>query len=98
MASDPLSARPVATVAGIATTSGLGGVACPSTSLCFAFGYAGQLFASVDPAGAASSWQVLYAEHAQPTGLACPALTPCIAVDNSGELLVGPSPSTATSG
>jgi hypothetical protein len=70
----------------------LGGVACPSASLCLAVDEAGRVLASADPRGAAQAWH----EEADLSGLgagallviACPTTGFCVAGDDDGGLFV----------
>ena len=69
----------------------LGGVACPSSSLCVAVDAAGNVFTSTDPgAGASASWareQVASLNEGPDqsgAAISCPSISLCVAVDPSG--------------
>jgi hypothetical protein len=72
------------------------GVSCRSDSLCFAFDTAGNLYASTNPAGAASAWTIGYVDmtgvNSGVTGVSCPSASSCIAVDAAGNVLLGSPP------
>ena len=84
----------------VRVTNGLLSVSCPSVSLCFAGGNAGEVAASTDLGGGSGAWIVTNVDSSSGPylyGVSCPSLSLCVAVDYSGNVLTTTNPLGGTS-
>ncbi len=84
-------------------------ISCPSTSLCVAGDWNGNVLSSADPAAGAGAWSVAFVDHnmtyggtgrevpAEIRSVACPSVTECIASDAIGEVLASQDPTARPS-
>jgi hypothetical protein len=82
---NPTSSRFKPTSAAVDPTSGLFGVWCHSVSLCFA----GDLYVTTRPAGAASSWRRAEIGFSDASDVSCPSASMCLVVEGNGKVIVG---------
>jgi hypothetical protein len=71
---------------------GLGGISCPTSSLCVAYDGAGNVVWSTNPGGGEGVWQVTSVagdERATSGGISCSAAPVCVAVGSSQMLVSG---------
>ena len=76
----------------------LGGVSCPSTSLCVAVGDRGSLATSTDPTDGRSAWSVAEVDGTNALdGVSCPSVSLCVAVDRAGDVVTSTNPTGGAS-
>ena len=73
---------------------GVGGLSCPSVSLCVGVDDAGRVLTSVDPTGGQAAWTAVPARRGIDglDAVACPPVFACFAVDDGGALLASAAP------
>jgi hypothetical protein len=81
-----------ASTGAIDNTSTLQRVSCAPAGLCVAGDYAGNVVASNDPAGGASTWSEAHVDADAIAGVSCPSAGLCVAVDNAGDVLTSTDP------
>ncbi len=75
----------------------LGGVSCPSASLCVAVGNS-SLATSIDPTGGRSAWSDAEVDTANVLdGVSCPSVSLCVAVDSEGDVVTSTNPTAGAS-
>ena len=68
-------------------------VSCPSAQLCVAGDYAGNIYASTNPAGGASAWTVIPVDPSTAvSGISCADPSLCVAVDQNGNVIKSTNP------
>lgn len=73
-------------------------VACPSTSLCVAVGYKGDIVTSTDPAATIPTWTAKHVDGAEAlSAISCPTTGLCVAVGSDSEVLTIHDPGAGTS-
>jgi hypothetical protein len=65
----------------------------PGPTVCFAFDSAGELLASTNPAGGASTWKPLSGAVPNVQDVSCPSRSLCVAIDQAGRLFTSRHPS-----
>lgn len=70
----------------------LGGVSCPSVSLCVAVDSGGDVLTSTDPSGVGSAWTLARVDGSRMGGLTCPSVSLCVALDDAGNVLTSTDP------
>jgi hypothetical protein len=73
----------------------LGGISCPSTTLCVGVGPGGELLASTNPTGGFSAWTLTKVDTSASNslvGISCPSTTLCVAADSGGNVLTSANP------
>jgi hypothetical protein len=76
---------------------GFTALSCPTTSLCVASDWLGNIWVATNPSGGASAWHkepVAGSEQAPLVGVACPSATVCVANDASGDVWVSTDPAS----
>ncbi len=73
------------------------GVSCPSTGLCVAGSFEGDIYSSASPAGPAEAWKVVPLTAAnEPNihvgGVSCPSVSLCVAAAYGGKVVVSTNP------
>lgn len=72
-------------------------VACPSTSLCVAVGYKGDVVTSTDPAASVPTWTVTHVDGAEAlSAISCPTTGLCVVVGSDSEVLTIHDPGAET--
>jgi|HubBroStandDraft_6_1064221.scaffolds.fasta_scaffold04374_4 hypothetical protein len=68
-------------------------LSCPSAHLCVAGDYAGNIYASTNPAGGTSAWTVIPVDPSTAvTGVSCADPSLCVAVDQNGNVITSTHP------
>jgi hypothetical protein len=76
---------------------GLNGVSCPSSGLCVAVDWAGDVVTSTNPTAATPTWTVTSVDGSNELrGVSCPSSGLCVAVDNAGDVVTSTNPTAAT--
>lgn len=76
-------------------------VSCPSTQLCVAVTFEGNVYTASDPTGSAAAWSVTNADGGGPNthfyGVSCPSVSLCVAVAGGGKIATSPNPAAGPS-
>jgi hypothetical protein len=76
----------------------IGGVSCPSTSVCVAFDSAGNVLSSIDPTGRASAWTKTTVEQgAFVDAVSCASVSLCVATTGTGDIFTSTNPTGGAS-
>lgn len=94
---DPAGGGATWKVAHVNYSYALRGAACPSVSLCVAYGLVppdsgGDVVTSTDPTGGDAAWAVATVDTDQLTGMSCPSPSLCVGVDDTGHVLTSKNP------
>src|SRR4029077_8151332 len=85
------------TVTNVDGTNYMAGVSCPSSGLCVAVDFAGNVVSSSNPTGGAAAWTVANVDGLNiMTGVSCPSSGLCVAVDQVGNVVTGTVAATTT--
>jgi List-Bact-rpt repeat protein len=73
----------------------LGGISCPSTTLCVGVGPGGDVLTSIKPTGGFGSWTLTQVDTSTSNslvGISCPSTTLCVAADSGGNVVTSTNP------
>ncbi len=77
--------------------SQVSGISCPSSKLCVAVTYSGDILTSTTPDAGASGWKVSNVDgDVGFDGVSCPSATLCVAVDQQGDVLTSSDAGSAS--
>ena len=89
---DPTGGASAWTTTTINGAHGLGGVSCPSESLCVVTTTEGDVLTSTDPTGGASAWHLAHTTLAETATVSCPTTTLCVVGGAEGKIVTATSP------
>lgn len=71
----------------------IGGISCPSSSLCIGVDHRGDVLTSTDPTAASPQWNLVNIDGTTPLeGISCPTASLCVAIDNQGHAVSSTAP------